>query len=31
MLTVTKTSNAEYGGGIEHLGRCELNTIVAVN
>jgi len=21
----------EYGGGVEHLGRCELNTLVAVN
>ena len=21
----------EYGGGVEHLGRCELNTFVAVN
>ena len=22
---------AEYGGEVEHLGRCELNTSVAVN
>ena len=22
---------AEYGGEVEHLGRCELNTFVAVN
>ena len=21
----------EYGGEVEHLGRCELNTFVAVN
>lgn len=21
----------EYGGGVEHLGRCKLNTIVAEN
>lgn len=24
-------SHYEYGGGVEHLGRCELNTFVAVN
>lgn len=22
---------SEYGGEVEHLGRCELNTFVAVN
>ena len=27
---VTRGSN-EYGGGVEHLGRCKLNTFVAVN
>ncbi len=24
-------ARCEYGGGVEHLGRCELNTLVAVN
>ena len=26
-----KEKGLEYGGEVEHLGRCELNTFVAVN
>lgn len=26
-----KKFKVEYGGEVEHLGRCELNTFVAVN
>lgn len=26
-----KNRHSEYGGEVEHLGRCELNTFVAVN
>ena len=29
--STSQIANAEYGGEVEHLGRCELNTFVAVN
>ena len=28
---IAQHDQIEYGGEVEHLGRCELNTFVAVN
>lgn len=30
-LKISDFKLCEYGGEVEHLGRCELNTFVAVN